>query len=159
MISATTAQYAEILAKEEDVDENLCVIAAWLHDIGRNKWYKEHTPTNNHGVDGAKKAGQFLLSIGVDQARVNQICNAISKQCFPFIQETTIDIILWDADKLNLYTNVMEKEYLRHWMNMGLTKEEACKQIHTEQEEYLKTFHTKTAAEIAHAYRGSSLGN
>ncbi len=148
----TTAQYAEMLAKKEVVEENLCVIAAWLHDIGRNKWYKEHTPTTNHGVDGAKQAEQFLLSIGVNQVRVNQIGNAISKHCFPVMQETTIDKILWDADKLNLFTTVMEKEYLRYWMNKGLTKDQACKQIRIEQEEYLQTFHTKTAMEIAHAY-------
>jgi uncharacterized protein len=148
----TTAQYAEMLAKEEAVEENLCAVAAWLHDIGRNKWYKEHTPTTNHGVDGAKQAEQFLLSISVDQARVNQICNAISKHCFPFMQETTIEKILWDADKLNLFTNVMEKEYLRYWMNSGLTMGEARKQIRKEQEQYLKSFHTKTAVEIAHDY-------
>ncbi|MHA2495394.1 MAG: hypothetical protein ACXAEI_07890 [Candidatus Hodarchaeales archaeon] len=68
------------------------------------------------------------------------------------MQETTIDKILWDADKLNLFTNVMEKEYLRYWMNSGLTMGEARKQIRKEQEQYLKSFHTKTAVEIAHDY-------
>ena len=86
------------------------------------------------------------------QFQVKQICEAISKHCFPFIQETTIEKILWDADKLNLFTKVMEAEYLKYWMDRGLSEEQAHKQIHREQEQYLKSFHTKTAVETARVY-------
>ncbi|MFQ5978676.1 MAG: HD domain-containing protein [Candidatus Heimdallarchaeota archaeon] len=150
--ASTTAKYASNLAQEEGADKQLCVIAAWLHDIGRTKWYPEHSGSKNHGIDGAKKAEKFLLSIGISQVRVKQVCKAISKHCFAFTQENTIEKILWDADKLNLFTKVMEKEYLKYWMKKRLSKEQAHNMIHREQKQYLKSFHTKTAIDIAHAY-------
>jgi putative nucleotidyltransferase with HDIG domain len=147
----TTANFAKLISEKENVDKELCVIAALLHDIGRNKdgkWKKE-TVEDNHGVDSAKKARHFLFSLGLSNEEINEICEAISQHCFPNIQTNRISKILWDSDKLNMFSKEMKSEYIKCWKDKGWSDEKIAEQIKKEREFYLQTFHTEIARKIA----------
>jgi uncharacterized protein len=131
-----------------------------LHDIERSKtWKKNETKTDNHGIDGAKKARRFLLSLNMKRSDVDEICKAISTHCFPYAQKTIIAKILWDADKLSLFSQEMEKEHVKYWESRGLCEEEAKKQIEKERNFYMNTFNTRAAKDIATSLRaGGQVG-
>jgi len=147
----TTAKFAEIIAKEEFANIKLCIISAWLHDIackGKRSCIKE-TIEDNHGIDSAIKSKMFLLSLGLTQSEINEICIAISGHCFPNIQKSITSKILWDSDKLNLFSKEVEKVYLSNWTIKLGNLNQAKKQIKKEKEYYLKYFNTRTAKDIA----------
>lgn len=147
----TTVNFAKLIAEKEKANTDLCIIAALLHDIGRDKegkWKKE-TIDCNHGVDSANKAEHFLFSLGLSKEDIQKICEAISQHCFPSIQTNQIAKILWDSDKLNMFSKEMKSEYIEYWKEKSWSEEKIAEQIKTEREFYLKTFHTEIARKIA----------
>ena len=147
----TTVNFAKLIAKKENANIEFCVIAALLHDIGRNKEgiWKKDTIEDNHGVDSAKKAESFLFSLGLSRKEVQEICEAISQHCFPNIQKNQIAKILWDSDKLNMFWKEMKPEYIKYWKEKGWTDKKINEQTKKEREFYFKTFYTEIAREIA----------
>jgi len=143
-----TAKFAKIIAEKENANPELCVIAALLHDIGRKEW-KEETVEENHGIDGARKAEPFLSSINLSDEETTLVCEAISQHCFPNIQTNQIARILWDADKLNLFSKEMKPIYARCWKEEGWSEEKIAEQMKKVREFYFKTFHTEIAKKIA----------
>lgn len=146
-----TSYFANILAKKEKGNFKLCIIAAWLHDIGRldkgKGWVKE-TIKKNHGTVGAKKAKTFLKSLRLKTNEVNEICKAISCHCFPNIQKDLTSKILWDADKLNIFYPKTNIKYIKSCMNKGMSKEKAKKHVEKDKKSYMKTFHFNSTREL-----------
>lgn len=147
-----TAVFAKIIAeREEGAPVKLCVLAALLHDISRpkhGKWRKE-TRKSNHGIRGALKARPFLICLGLPECEVELICQAISQHCFAGIQTNLVSRVLWDADKLGMFSREMLPEYVKFWKNQGWSEERTARQIRKERIFYLKSFHTKTAKKLA----------
>jgi HD superfamily phosphodiesterase len=147
----TTARFAESISREERANTKLCIISAWLHDISlkeKRGWVKE-TIENNHGIESFEKSKSFLISLGLTSSEVNEICDAMSCHCFPNIQTTLTSKILWDSDKLNIFSKEMKKDYLKYWAIKFGDINKAKEQMKKEKEYYLKYFNTITAKEIA----------
>ncbi len=147
----TTAKFTGIISKKENANAKLCIISAWLHDIvlkERRGWIKE-TIKNNHGIESAEKTRGFIRSLGLTQPEIDEICDAMSCHCFPNIQTTLTSKILWDSDKLNMFSKEMEKDYLNDWAIKFGNVNKAKEQIKKERGYYLKYFNTITAKEIA----------
>lgn len=153
----TTAKFAEIISKRERANIKLCIISAWLHDVSlkeKRGWVKE-TIENNHGIESAEKSKNFLIFLGPTQSEVHEICDAMSCHCFPNIQTTLTSKILWDSDKLNMFSKEMENDYLKNWTTKFGNINKAKEQMKKEREYYLKYFNTITAKEIASKMVGS----
>lgn len=87
----------KIAAYEENVDYDILITAAMLHDIGRNGKLKKHNEI------GAEMAKEFLQTIDFPQNKVDSVFHAIlchSNECFG-MQKTLEAKILYDADKLD----------------------------------------------------------
>ena len=147
-----TAYFARFIAEKEGCDVELCVLAGWLHDLGRKKEWKEETVYDNHGIDGAKKAREFLDSLEISEDEVNMICNAISGHCFEGLQMTRLAKVLWDADKLNMFSKAAKRDYFEFWLDEGLSEEEIEGQMENERASYMRSFYTNTAKSIARNY-------
>jgi len=144
-------RYSSIIAEKEGADKRLCLIAAYLHDIKRSKKWIKETKNNNHGIKSAKIAERFLISNGLKRSEVKEICKAISLHCFPKTQKILISKILWDADKLGLFSKEMEKDHCSYWRIKLGNKDRAIKKLQETRKFYIKYFHTKTAKEIVAA--------
>lgn len=88
-----TVELAKYLASKEGADENICIIAAYLHDIAKNN-------SQNHGIQGAKEAREFLKEIGASDTIIEKVFYAIAQHDNDLPKETIEAQILWDADKL-----------------------------------------------------------
>ncbi|GHV12710.1 phosphohydrolase [Clostridia bacterium] len=95
--------YALEIAKfEQEVNLELLITAALLHDIGRAEQFA--TPTIDHATLGADKAKNYLLSTGYEPEFADAVSAAISSHRFrsdnpPFSIEAKI---LFDADKIDV---------------------------------------------------------
>jgi len=88
-----TVALARQLAAREGADEEMCVVAAYLHDIAKNN-------SQSHGTDGAEEARVFLERLGTPGHLIDQVCYAISQHDNDQPKLTLEAKILWDADKL-----------------------------------------------------------
>ena len=109
----------------------------------------KETPQINHGVKSANIAKSFLLSIGIKEKYIKEICTAISSHCFPNIQKTKLAKILWDADKLSVFSKEIGNEYLKYWSEKLRDIRKARERLAEERRFYITYFHTKTAVTIA----------
>lgn len=95
--------YAMLIAENEtDVDYDILITAALLHDIGRDGKLKKHNEV------GAEMAEVYLNTIDFPKEKIESVCHAIryhSNHCYGK-QETVEAKILYDADKLDA-TGVM----------------------------------------------------
>ncbi|MEE9323031.1 MAG: HD domain-containing protein [Candidatus Aenigmarchaeota archaeon] len=91
-----TAKYAELLAKKEGADKDVCVVAAWLHDTGKAK--NEEV----HGDIGARMAKPFLERLGFESGFIEKVCHAIECHDSASIHKAkTIEAkVVFDSDKL-----------------------------------------------------------
>ncbi len=91
-----TVKLAEFLAKRENADKEVCVIAAWLHDIEKAK--NEEV----HGDLGARIAKVFLERLGFDPEFIERVCHAIECHDSASIHKarTKEAKVVFDADKL-----------------------------------------------------------
>jgi len=88
-----TVELSKYLAAKEGADEEVCTVAACLHDIAKNN-------SKAHGLRGAEEAGKFLAEIGAPDPFVDQVCYAISQHDNDLPKRTIEAKVLWDADKL-----------------------------------------------------------
>lgn len=86
-----------IAENEANVDYDILLTAALLHDIGRNGKAKKHNEI------GAEMAEEFLNSIDFPQGKVKSVCDAIrTHNNESYGEQTTKEAkILYDADKLD----------------------------------------------------------
>lgn len=90
-----TVRWARYLAHKEKADRNVCVAAAYLHDIARTC-----SKGKKHGPGGARMARAFLESIGVPRDFIRAVCYAIAEHDSGSLKLSREAKILWDADKL-----------------------------------------------------------
>ena len=88
-----TVELARQLAAREEADEEVCTVAAYLHDIAKND-------SKTHGLKGAEEARVFLKRIGAPDRFAVRVCYAISQHDNDLPKKTIEAKVLWDADKL-----------------------------------------------------------
>ena len=89
-----TVKIAKVLARMEGADEEVCVVAAYLHDIGRRG------AKGKHGPRGAKMARAFLKKLGLPEAFIRSVWYAVALHDSGPPKRTKEAAVLWDADKL-----------------------------------------------------------
>lgn len=89
---------------EQDVDMDVLIPSALLHDIARVKESEDKTGEIDHAVLGSEMAADILNSLGYDEEKVKQIKHCISSHRFRTGNEPkTIEAkILFDSDKLDV---------------------------------------------------------
>lgn len=92
----------DIARTEEGADLDILVAACLLHDIGREDQFRDQRLC--HAEVGSRKARDFLLELGWDQARADWVSNCVLTHRFrsdrpPVSLEAKI---LFDADKLDV---------------------------------------------------------
>jgi uncharacterized protein len=88
-----TAEIARYLADREGADTEVCVVAAYLHDIAKNS-------SNEHAMTGAAEAKDFLKEIEAPESFIDKVQYAISQHDNDLPKNTKEAEVLWDADKL-----------------------------------------------------------
>ena len=87
----------QIAETEENVDYDMLLTAALLHDVGREG------KRGAHHLVGAEMAREFLATIDFPAQKIDAVCHAIathSSHCYG--EQTTLEAkILYDADKLD----------------------------------------------------------
>ncbi|ADU31160.1 HD domain-containing protein [Evansella cellulosilytica] len=80
----STAQYAFDYSQEFDVNPDLAVKAAFLHDIGHYTWYKNgswdyslYKQNDIHAIKGAERAHKLLIRLGENPVFAKKIALAI----------------------------------------------------------------------------------
>jgi len=76
--SYRVANIGKIIAEKESFDITEMVIGCLLHDIAYLEGFKEKNDWLNHGRNSAKIARPFLLSLGLKENRVDDICYGIA---------------------------------------------------------------------------------
>lgn len=87
------ARTAAFIAEREGADSEVCEVAALLHDICKAE-------PGDHGTEGARKAREFLLSIGLSEAFADAVSEAILFHDKEKRDRSPEGAVLWDADKL-----------------------------------------------------------
>lgn len=90
------------IAKDYEIDTDVLIAAALLHDIGRDAQFQN--PDLDHALIGANMAYKFLLTIGWPEDKACQVKSCISTHRYrnnnpPVSMEAKI---LYDADKLDV---------------------------------------------------------
>jgi len=93
-----TVNIAKFLALKENADLDVCIVAAWLHDIAQPIQEKVH------GGIGAEIAEPFLREIGFDSKFIEKVKHCIFCHDTTNINKAkTIEAkIIYDADKLQM---------------------------------------------------------
>ena len=88
---------------EENVDMDVLLISALLHDIARVKESRDNTGEIDHAVLGSQMAGEILKKLGYEDELVNKAKHCIKVHRFRTGNqpETIEEKILFDADKLD----------------------------------------------------------
>lgn len=141
-----TAEIAVRFAKTEGADVDVCWASAMLHDICKSK-------PGDHGTEGAKKAKEFLISIGLPAEFVSKVEDAIHFHNKEFHEGPKERAILWDSDKLPIMTpDGFMGRMLPFWV-LKLGKEGGKKKAVYEYYFYFDRFHTETAKKEIIKYR------
>lgn len=94
--------YALDIANEYNVDKEVLIAAALLHDIGRDAQY--NNPQCDHAIVGSEMAYVFLKSIGWEEDKADHVKACIATHRYRN-NEPAISMeakILYDADKLDV---------------------------------------------------------
>lgn len=139
-----TAKLSRYLAAKEGANIHVCLVAAYLHDIGKNS-------SNNHGATGARMARNFLKSIGVPNSFIARVCYCISQHNNGSPKRIKEARVLWDADKLQLIGPLGFSRILRHALLFFKEKDiyKAIKRAKRYEKFYYERFYTKTGRQIA----------
>ncbi len=141
-----TVKLAEFLAKKENADKDVCVIAAWLHDIERAK--NEEV----HGYLGARTAKLFLERLGFDSEFIEKVCHAIECHDLESIDkaETIEAKVVFDADKLQVIGPFgFIREFSQYAVFNGKKPREAVELALNEMKRIFERLQTETAKTLA----------
>lgn len=91
-----TVKLARYIAKKEKANMDVCVVSAYLHDIGQSVRFKGH---NKISVRMARK---FLKKLKLDKGLIEAVAHCIYCHSTSFVNESkTIEAkVLYDADML-----------------------------------------------------------
>lgn len=109
------------IAKAEGLDEEALALACLLHDVSYCEDFKLEADWLNHGRRAAAIARPFLLSVGIEESRVQEICYGIAihvddKADFPG-ERTALALSVGDADNIDrfdayrIYETLAQKGY------------------------------------------------
>jgi uncharacterized protein len=93
--------FALDIAEYYDVDLNVLIASALLHDIGREAQFKD--PKLDHAIVGSELAYDFILKLGWNEGKANHIKKCISTHRYRKNNgpESIEAKIIFDADKLD----------------------------------------------------------
>jgi predicted metal-dependent HD superfamily phosphohydrolase len=141
--------------KLSERDRFICIVAAWFHDIG----YYENALS--HEQIGAKKAGEFLVSNGVDEETTIAIKHCILATRIPQSPTNLLEEIVCDADLYHFGTD----DFL--FQDKLMRKEtEALHHLHIDKEEWHKGtilllenhhYHTKYCTDLLNKKKKQNL--
>jgi hypothetical protein len=92
---------ARYLASDLDVDMDVLILSAWLHDLAKPG--VGGISTQHHGVASAMLAEDILTEEGIDSETVSKVSDVIRKHVGLTLKEPLDPIeaqILWEADKI-----------------------------------------------------------
>lgn len=92
---------AKYLASDLDVDMDVILLSAWLHDLAKPG--VGGIPAQNHGVVSAKLAEDILTEEGMALEVISKVSDVIRKHVGLILKEPLEPIeaqILWEADKI-----------------------------------------------------------
>lgn len=142
-----TVKLARILAKKEGADKDVCVVAAWLHDIGKAK------NEEIHGDIGVRMAKPFLERLGFESDFIEKVCHAIETHDSANIHNArTLEAkVVFDSDKLQA---IGPFGFVREFSQYTVFKEknpmEAFEIVKkAEKKRFKKRLQTDTAKELA----------
>jgi putative nucleotidyltransferase with HDIG domain len=139
------ADTALLIAEKEDADKEICEVAALLHDICKAE-------PGDHGTNGALKAKEFLLSIGVEIEFAERVADAIHFHDKENRERTPESAVLWDSDKLYILTpKGFVARMCPYWVVKLGEKEGLEKAIH-EYYFFKERLNTKTAKQIVESH-------
>ncbi|MBM7552997.1 HD domain-containing protein [Thalassobacillus pellis] len=131
--AVTVAYNAFDLAVEQNVDVNLAVKAALLHDMGHYEWYRdgkwdydEYRRHDIHAIKGAERAHKLLIRLGEDRLAAKEVSLAIllhTDSYLPFDlkgKRTALQRVVTEADNMD-----EQPKGLHHYKEME--KSEAIK--------------------------------
>lgn len=105
------AKNAELLSRQLGANEEITVIAAWLHDIASVTDYDLY---ENHHIHGAKMAREILSGFDYDEEKIKQVCDCIKNHrgSVVFDKSTPEEICVADADAVSHFDSVPRLLYL-----------------------------------------------
>jgi len=116
-------KYSKSLAKQLGADEEICEIAAWLHDIKKLKGEKEE-----HHIRGSEEAGEILQKLGYPTDKIAKVKECIlthsSDERYPPL--TLESKIVASADAMSHFDNLAGLAYVGFNMKR-LNREEGRK--------------------------------
>lgn len=139
------AETSVFLAKKEGADPEICEVAALLHDICKSE-------PGDHGTNGACKAREFLLSIGLSGAFADAVAEAIHFHDKDSKNRSREGAVLWDADKLYILTPRGFVGRMCPFWIMKLGEEKGIEKAIYEYYFYRERINTKTAKAITEKY-------
>lgn len=106
-----TVKLIRYIAKREKADMDVCIVSAYLHDIGQSIRFKDHH------ITGTKMAKQFLKKLKLDKEFIDNVAYCIYHHSTKTINEakTKEAKALYDADMLQTigpfgYTRILTSE-------------------------------------------------
>lgn len=153
-----TMNLSRYLAAKEKADKEVCIIAAYLHDIAKGDaanepkgdFTKLKKKSDGHGPNSAEEAKELLRKLKAPEPFIKQVCYAISQHDNDLPKETREAAILWDADKLQLVGPLGFARIFGYYMiyvKKGIYY--AIEQAKHWQEFFLERFCTDTGQRIA----------
>jgi len=95
----TVSMLCRLLAKKRKLNEELCAIIGYLHDIGRIKF---NVITKDHATKGSLEARKMLINLGIFTTdEIEIIANAIDKHDEKGNIDNEYDELIKDADALD----------------------------------------------------------
>lgn len=154
--SYRVANIGKMIAEKEGFDVAEMVIACLLHDVSYRDKFETQEDWLNHGRNSARMARTFLEELGMDEARINDICYGIAihvddKADFEG-EKTAFAESIGDADNIDRYDAYRIYEGLQYCkfseMSFEEKKEKVVSTLEKLQEYKDMQFGTKTATEI-----------
>ena len=107
------AKNAEILAEQYSADKEVCVIAAWLHDIASITDYKLY---EEHHIHGTKIADEILRKFNYDENKIELVkkCILNHRGSVDSQRLSKEEQIIADADAISHFDSVPSLLYLAY---------------------------------------------
>ena len=104
---------AEILADEYKADKEVCIIAAWLHDIASITAYKLYKEHNIHGI---KIADEILRKFNYDEDKIDLVkkCILNHRGSIDNKRLSKEEQIIADADAISHFDSIPSLLYLAY---------------------------------------------
>lgn len=104
---------AEILANKYNADKEICIIAAWLHDIASITDYKLY---EEHHIHGTKIASEILRKFGYDDNKIELVkaCILNHRGSVDNKRLSKEEQIIADADAISHFDSIPSLLYLAY---------------------------------------------